>query len=148
MPSPQDREWRQVVVALDLEQARLDQYRADTQARLDAYASDAAARTAEMLQAHRDRVRQFEEDQRAWFKSLYDGDEPAPTDVGQQEPSRQGASSRGPATPAGPRPAGQPINPHAAELAELAEAERIKGLSMEAFAVERQRLIRPNQGMF
>ena len=146
MPSPQDREWRQVVVALDLEQARLDQYRADTQARLDAYASDAAARTAEMLQAHRDRVRQFEEDQRAWFKSLYDGDEPAPTDVGQQEPSRQGASSRGPATPAGPRPAGQPIDPHAAEMA---EADRIRDLPMSAWAEERQRLIRSsNQGMF
>jgi len=141
MPSPQDREWRQVVVALDLEQARLDQYRADTQARLDAYASDAAARTAEMLQAHRDRVRQFEEDQRAWFKSLYDGDEPAPTNVGQGQTD---APATGPAPAPGPGP-GQP-DPYTAELI---EAERIKGLSMEAFAAERQRLIRqPNQGMF
>jgi hypothetical protein len=144
MPSPQDREWRQVVVALDLEQARLDQYQADMQARLDAYASDAATRTADMLQAHRDRVRQFEDDQRAWFKSLYgEANEPAPTqDVGQGQTD---APATGPAPAPGPGP-GRPINPNTAELI---EAERIKGLSMEAFAAERQRLIRqPNQGMF
>jgi hypothetical protein len=143
MPSPQDREWRQVVVALDLEQARLDQYQADMQARLDAYASDSATRTAEMIQAHQERVRQFEDDQRAWFKSLYDG-EPAPTNVGQ---GQLGASATGwssPAGPGGPGP-GQPPNPHPVELE---EAERLHDLTLAEYAAERQRHIRPNQGLF
>lgn len=141
MPSPQDREWRQVVVALDLEQARLDQYRANMAARLDAYASDSATRTAEMIRGHQERLRQLEEDQRAWLKSLYDGDEPAPSpNVG------QGLGASGPALAPAPGPGpGQPPNPHAVELE---EAERIRDLTLAEYAAERQRHIRPGQGLF
>jgi hypothetical protein len=88
-------------------------------------------------------MRQMRDDRAAWFSSLY-ADEPAPThELVQQEP--HDASGRGPATPAGV-PAGQP-HQHAAELAE-AEAERIRTMSMQDWAVERRRLLGSNPGMF
>ena len=117
------------------------------QAELDLYRDDWSSRYADQLRGHQARMDAIRAETDQYIKSLYgEADEPAPTpDVGQQEPSRQDASSRGPATPAGPRPAGQPINPHAAELE---EAERIRDMPMREWAAERQRLIRPNQGMF
>jgi hypothetical protein len=144
-----DPERAYVQSMLELADRKLDQARAEALAELDLYRDDFTSRNAEMQRAHRERLAAIRAETDQYIKSLYgEADEPAPTqDVGQQEPSRQDASpSRGPATPAGPRPAGQPIDPHTAELE---EAARIKGLSMQAFADERQRLIRrPNQGMF
>jgi len=103
---------------------------------------------AEINRQHAERMRKLEEDHKAWLAgylaSLYGDDDESPTqDVGQ---GQDGASATGwssPAGPSGPGP-GRP-NPHAAELE---EAERIRDMPMSEYAAERQRLIRPNQGMF
>jgi hypothetical protein len=139
-----DPERAYVQSMLDLADRQLDRARAEMAAELDLYRDDWTSRHAEQLQGHQARMDAMRAETARFLNG--EADEPAPTqDVGQQEPSRQDASSRGPATPAGPRPAGQPINPHAAELE---EAERIRNLPMSEWAAERQRLIWPNQGMF
>ena len=113
---------------------RFDQAAAEMAADLDLYRDDWSSRHAEQLQAHNERMRQMEADQAAWFKNWYDGDdESAPTDVGRGQVDASAAGSS-PATPPGPGP-GQPI--HAAELA---EAERIRSMSMAEYAARRAEL--------
>jgi hypothetical protein len=133
---------------LDLADARLAQTAAEMATELDLYRDDWSTRTAEMMWAHEDRVRQIRDDQAAWLDSFINGEtgEVSHTDVGQGQVVL-GAPATGwssPAGPGGPGP-GQPPNPHAVELA---EAERLRDLTMAEYAAERQRLIRSNQGMF
>ena len=123
---------------------RLEQSAAEMQAGLDLYRDDWSTRTAEMQRAHQARLDAIRAETDAYIKNMYgEANEPTPTpNVGQ---GHADAPATGPAPAPGPGP-GQPINPYEADRI---EAERIKGLSMEAFAAERQRLIRqPNQGMF
>ncbi len=143
MSNGHDPERALVQSMLDLADHKLDRATAEMSAELDLYRDDWSTRTAEMMRAHEDRVRQMRNDQAAWLKSFYgEADEPAPTpDVGQG----LGASATGPAPAPGPGP-GQPPNPHAAELA---EAERIRDMPMGEYAQERQRMIRAtSRGMF
>jgi hypothetical protein len=143
MPS-HDPERALVQSLLDLADHRLAQTAAEMAAEIDLYRDDLARGYAEQLQAHQDRLAAIRAETDRYIKSLYgEADAPAPTpNVGQ---GHADAPATGPAPAPGPGP-GQPINPYEADRI---EAERIKGLSMEAFAAERQRLIRqPNQGMF
>ncbi len=124
----------------------MERTRQSMAAELDLYRDDWSTRHAEMTRAHNERMQRMRDDQAAWLDSFYDDGEPAPT----QDPQDQarGASAAGSSSPAmpggGPGP-GQPINPHAVDLE---ESERIRDLTMAEYAAERQRLIRPNQGMF
>jgi hypothetical protein len=99
------------------------------EADLDVYRDDFTTRHAEQLRAHQDRVRQLEDDQRAWLTRFIDGDadEGSHTDVGQGH----GASATGPAPAPEPGP-GQPN--HAAEMV---EAMAIKQMSMAEYAALR-----------
>jgi len=143
MPSHDpERAWVQSRIA-DLDH-RLDQTAAEMASALDLYRDDWSTSTNEMMRAHAEQMQRLRDDQAAWLANFTNGEagEPAPTqDVGQGH----GASATGPAPAPGPGP-GQP-NPHAAELA---EAERIRNLSLQDFAVERERLIRSrtSRGMF
>lgn len=97
---------------------------------------------ADAVREHEQRMSDLAAQQRAWLEDFISGgtSDPASTDPqGQVGASTAGAA---PAT-SGPGP-GQP-NPHAAELA---EADRIRGLSMWDFQRERERLIRRDQGIF
>ena len=94
----------------------------------------------EINRTHSERMRELEDQQRAWLASFINGD----ADEGTQDVGPGlGASAPEPA-PAPERGPGQP-DPHEAELA---EAERIRALPMTAWAEERQRLIRANRGLF
>ena len=99
--------------------------------------------TDDMIREHNARMRRIEEDHKAWLARFLSGEEGGHEDV---QPAPQGASSgRGPATPA-TVPAGLPnLDPREAERI---EAERIRAMPMSQWAEERQRLIRPGQGMF
>ena len=119
-----------VALAVERQQARIDRAAAEMAASLDAYRDDFTTRHAELLRGHQDRVREIEEQGRAFLTSYYDNGDEGTQDV-QQVP--QDASSPGaPASP-GPGPAGHP----SAWDAELAEAERIKNMSMGEYAARR-----------
>ena len=80
--------------------------------------------TDDMTREHNARMRQLEENHKAWLARFLSGDdEGAHTDV---QPAPQGASSgRGPATPA-TVPAGLPnLDPRAAELADRRRAQEM-----------------------
>jgi hypothetical protein len=102
------------------------------------------------LADHQKRLEALRAEQAAWFSNFVDGEatEPASTPDVVVRPGPRGAPLPSPSGSSqdGHSPAGQrPQDPHAAELA---EASRIKGLSMQAFAAERQRLIRADQSIF
>ena len=123
-----DTERAYVQGMLEIQQARLDQARADMQAQIDAFRTDSAARHAEMIREHQERVRQHEADRQAWFARLIDGDEPA------QEPAQHRSQDDAHATPGpGTVGAGRP-NPHAVELE---RAEDIRDMSMAEYAARR-----------
>jgi hypothetical protein len=121
---------------------RLEQSAAEMQAGLDLYRDDWSTRTAEMQRAHQARLDAIRAETDAYIKNMYgEANEPTPTpNVGQ---GHADAPATGPAPAPGPGP-GQP-NPYEAELA---EAARIKGLDLAAYAQERQRMIRPSEGLF
>ena len=136
-----DAERAFVAAMIDLVDDRFREARAALEADLDAYGDDSANRYAEQLRAHQDRVRQLEEDQRAWLTRFLDGDadEPAPAqDVAAGQSDRSGPS---PASGQGPR---QP-DLHAAD-AEL--ADRLRRMDMATYTKERQHLVRANRGLF
>jgi hypothetical protein len=92
------------------------------------------------------RMAQLDADHQAWLADYREelrgaASEPAPQDVAQGQAGRFPTGSP-PSRSGGPGPA-QPD--HAAELA---EADRIKSLTMREFAQERQRHIRPSSGLF
>jgi hypothetical protein len=125
---------------------QLDRAAAEMTSALDLYRDDLTGQYAELEQSHRGRMDALRAETDQYIKSLTgEADEPSPgLDVGR---GRDGVSPTGwssPAGPGGPGP-GRPINPHAAELE---EAERLYALSMAEYAIERQRLIRANPGMF
>lgn len=122
---------------------RLDRA-AEALAELDLYRDDLTGQLAEQYQAHRSRLAEIRAETEQYIKNLYGDGEPSPTqDVGQ---ARAGVSAPGSTAPAGPGGSGpgRPINPHAAELE---EAERLHDLTMAEYAAERQRHIRPGQGL-
>lgn len=121
--------------------ALLDELERKRQEWRESWALDSTS-TGDMIREHNARMRELEEQHRAWLSGYLkdasgEADEPAPT--------QNVAGAEGATVPAGHRPP-QP-NPHAAELA---EAERIRNLSLQDFAVERERLIRSrtSRGMF
>lgn len=132
---------------LDHADHQLDRARAEMTASLDLYRDDWSTRHAEMTRAHNERMQRMCDGQAAWLNSFYDDGEVTPTqDVAQgQVVHPPPGSSPAPASPPAGPGSGQPPNPHAAELE---EAERIRDMPMSEWAAERQRLIRPNQGMF
>jgi len=106
------------------------------------YAPDTTA-TDEMVKAHNARMRQLEEDHKAWLARFINGetDEPAPTHelAGADRASVPGG------TPNGHRPQQPDPDPYAAELA---EAERIRTMPMQDWAEVRKTLIRTSDGLF
>lgn len=120
---------------------------------LDRLAESWRSGADQMAAESQQRMAQMAADQQAWLRSLYDGDTdegPQPKD---QSQARGGASRAGwsPASPAGPGPdSGQPLTFEDVRAAEMAEADRIRNLSLQDFAVERERLIRSrtSRGMF
>jgi hypothetical protein len=129
---------------LDRQQAQLDLFWATTLADLDEYRDDWTSRYQEELRAHGERMQEIERHHRAEMDRIING-EPAPTHEPAQQGSAQDAPDIGvPAAPVLQVPAGRP-DPYADDLA---KADRIRGLSMRDYAKERERHIRPGQGMF
>jgi hypothetical protein len=128
---------------LDVIGDRLDAGRASAAAEVDQYLANLREGVARQVTESEARMQKIRDDRAAWLNSLYD-DEPVPTDVAQGQVDASAAGSS-PASPPGSGP-GQP-NRHADELA---EAERIRSMSMQDYARERQRLraSTSNRGMF
>jgi hypothetical protein len=126
---------------LDHRAARLADATAAMQADLDRLRESWAC-GAYSVAGHEDRMQRMRDDTARYLKGLScAADEPAPIDVAGGHRDRSGPS---PASRQGPR---QP-DPHAAALA---EAARLKSLSLTAYAEERQRLIRAStsaRGLF
>jgi hypothetical protein len=145
MPShdPERVERALVQSLLDLADHRLDAVAAEMASDIDRYRDDWSTRTAEMQRAHQARLAEVRAETDQYIKSLYgEADEPAPTPIVGQ--GYADAPATGPAPAPGPGP-GQPPSPYEAEFL---EGERIRALPMAEYAAERQRLIRPNQGVF
>ena len=131
-----DVERAYVQARLDHADRQLDQASAAMRADLDRLAESWRSGAAQQLADHETRMRKLDEDHQAWLRSLYaDDDEPALT--------HELAGAEDAAVSSGHRPQ----QPNAHEV-EMAEAARIRSLSMQDWAVERQRLIRANPGMF
>ncbi len=105
----------------------------------DAMIAEAAART-----------KAAQEETRRYLAQLA-GDEPAPIDPQDQAVGASAAAgSSSPAMPGGGPGPGQPLTFEDVRAAEMAEADRIRNLSLQDFAVEREHLIRSrtSRGMF
>lgn len=107
----------------------------------ESWALDTSAHD-DMIREHNARMRALEEHHKAWLARHLKGlngeaDEPVP--------SHELAGAVDASVSLGHRPQQPTFDPRAAELA---EAERIRAMPMSQWAEERQRLIRPNQGMF
>jgi hypothetical protein len=141
MTSPQDREWREVVVALDIQQERFNRATAEMRERFDAFRDDLAAGYSEMIRANQEHARRIEADRQAWLAGIL-GDEP--TQEPAQHRSQDAHATPGPGTVGAGR-----TNPHAADL-EL--AEDIADMDMATYAARRadlrQTMIRTRNGMF
>jgi hypothetical protein len=96
--TPADRAY--IALAVERQQARIDQAAAEMAAELDRFRDDFTTRHAEQMRVHQERVRQLEADRQAWLARWLDGDpdEGRPTDVDRQTPQDASASG-GPATP-------------------------------------------------
>lgn len=94
----------------------------------------------EMTRAHNERMRQLEEDHKAWLARFINGEadeRPQPTqDVAQGQVAGASAAGSSPAEPGGPGP-GQP-NP--AYAAEMERAPAIAEMSMADYAAMREEL--------
>jgi hypothetical protein len=135
-----DYEREFVRAELALQQERFDRAAAEMQADLDLYRDDFTTRHAEQLRAHERRMRELEEQNRAYLTSFYDdGDEGSRTDVG----PGFGAS----ASESAPVPGAGPGQPDPRE-AELAEAERIRLIPLQEWAQVRRSMIRASNGLF
>ena len=119
-----------IALAVERQQARIDQAAAEMAAELDLYRDDWSSRHAEELRAHEQRMRELEASQAEWLTNWLEGDPD-----GAQDPRGQvGASTAGRNAPAssGPGPGQQPIS-----AAEMLEAEAIKNMSMQEYAALR-----------
>ena len=96
----------------------------------------------ETRRASDERVAATQRDLRAWLSARATADGEVPSDPRQ---APRGASLAGAPVRPGAVPAGPPIDPREAELA---EAARIRNLSMQDWAIERQSLIRADRGTF
>ena len=122
----------------------IDRYREELSAGVSVDTSISDAMIAEAAA----RTKAAQEETRRYLAQLAGADEPAPAQDVQQGQATVDASAAGstaPARPGGPGPAGQPN-----DAAELAEAQRLAGLTLSEFAAERERLIRANasHGLF
>jgi hypothetical protein len=124
---------------LDVIGDRLDASRTSAAAEVDAYLANLREGVAQQVAESAARIQQTRAEQAAWMASLYsdEPDEGTPTDVAH---AQTGASA--PGLPASPRGSGHGQLTHADELA---EAARIRSLSLREYAQERERLIRPGQ---
>ena len=132
---------------LDVIGDRIDAGQASIAADVDQYLASLREGVARQVAESEARIAAGRDATAHWLQNFYDDDaEGVDTSVGPQI-SRDASGSGGPATP-GPGSAGQP-NSRDAELAEAEEAERIRRLSLQDYAQERQRLIRAGSpGMF
>ena len=138
-----DVERAEIVARLDIADARHDETIRAMETDINRLRDSWAAGYAAQLQAHETRLAQIRSETSRFIEGLYSNDEgPHEPAQGQQRDASSAGSSPASGGAADP---GQPDPTYAAELA---EAERIRNLSMQDFAVERQRMIRANQGMF
>jgi len=117
--------------------ALLDDLERQQQEWRESWALDSTS-TDEMTRAHNERMRQLEEEHKAWLARFINGetDEPAPTHKPAQQISQDASGSGGePATPE-PGSAGRP-HPHAAELE---RARAIRDMPMDEYAARRAEL--------
>jgi hypothetical protein len=109
---------------------------------LDLYRDDWSTRHAEEMQVYADRMRQLEEDHKAWLAGYLKeisgaADEPAPAHKpAQQEPTQDASDIGEPAAPVPQVPAGRP-DPYAADRA---LAREIADMPMYEYAKRRAEL--------
>lgn len=131
MTSPQDREWRETVVALDIQQERFNRAEQQMAAERDAFHSHLAAGYAEFARSHRARLDALRAETARYAKSLYgEDDEPTPEPAPHQP--QDASAIPVPGTAGAVRT--NPPNPHAVDL-EL--AEDIRDMSWDEYAQRR-----------
>jgi hypothetical protein len=130
---------------LDYRDAQLDRARAEMDRRVSELRDEWSAGVAHQVAAAESATRQRQEARIEWLRSLT-GDDVTKDVAGAGGLGVGTSASTG--TPVGHNP--QPEQPTQPDpwAAELAEAERIRSMPMGLWAEERQRLVRPNQGMF
>ncbi len=148
-----DPERAYVAAVLDGQAVQLDRATTALRAELDAIREDWSTTVAHQVASSEARIRQMHEDNLTWLRSRYaDDSDEGPQDVaGAAGPGADGASSVLTGTPGGHNQRSpQPTLDRwmAAAIEADQEADRIRGLSMQDYAVERQRLIRSDRGMF
>jgi hypothetical protein len=131
-----------IATMCDYADAQLDRYRADADAQILAIKEEWSSNAASQMAESEARVRRLQEDSLAWLRSRYD-DEPRKLAGSGDHREEATASAASPGTGHSPRTQ----QPGQHEL-ELAEAARIRNLTMQQFAIERQTLIRSGKGIF
>lgn len=126
---------------LDYRDAQLDRAKAEMDRRVSELRDEWSAGVAHQVATSEARVRQLQEDQVTWLRSLA-GDDDAANEPPAGSRTDTSAST---ANPAGHSDSRQEPDPRAAELA---EAERIRTMPMQDWAEVRKTLIRTSDGLF
>ena len=126
---------------LDYRDAQLDRAKAEMDCRVSELRDEWSACVAHQVATSEARVRQLQEDQVTWLRSLA-GDDDAANEPPAGSRTDTSAST---ANPAGHSDSRQEPDPRAAELA---EAERIRTMPMQDWAEVRKTLIRTSDGLF
>ena len=128
-----DVERAYVAAMLDNADDRLAEATAAMRADLDRLADSWQAGVAQQLADHETRLAQIRDDQARWVNSLYGDDDEGPHELA----GGQGDAPAGRNAPATPGPVPRQPDPH---VAELAEAARLRAMSMNEYAALRAEL--------
>ncbi len=129
----------------DYADAALARAAAQMEAQVTALREEWSCNAAHQVAAAEARTRQLQEDSLQWLRSRADdGDQGAHIDVAAGDHRGDASATAAASYGTGHGPRQQPTQ----HEQELAEASRLKNMTMQQFALERQQLIRSGRGMF